>query len=208
MWRRVGAVVLVGSLMLLSGFIGFVMGAVVRFGTLVWLSLPPLLSGCGPTERPMPARLDEETQKKIDEAWEKALAPVNHLDHQQWLDTFVLTGAFEAGVNRLSFRSEKEFSGGLVVMEVHYDRQKPDDDRFEMSVFDHAGKRLRHERYTRVELQQTSSFFHEQIPPAGPNQPEPPEQARKRQARAAREKVIKDLFPKPQEAEGKAKPNP
>src|SRR5450755_4458451 len=94
------------------------------FVTALALSIIPLI-GCGPMGNgPMPARLEADSQKKIDDAWEKALAPVDHLDHQAMLDTMVVTQAFQAGVDRLEFRSEKKFSGGMVVMEIHFDRTK------------------------------------------------------------------------------------
>jgi hypothetical protein len=196
MWR-VGALVFLSSLLLILVLIGSLLDVVSRFGTRVVLSSSLLLTGCGPLERPMPIRLPDETQKQVDEAWHNALTPINRLDHQQWLDAFVLTYAFQGGVDRLSFRSEKEFSGGLVVMEIHFDVKTPDQDRFEVSVLDHTGKRLRHESYTRAEVEETARFFHEQLTAKNPNQPEPPEQIRKRHERAEREKVIADLVPMP-----------
>jgi len=195
-------------MLILLAFLGCCLSLVGRLGNLILLSSPLLIAGCGPLQQPMAARPDEETQKKINEAWDNALAPVDQLDRQQWLDAFTLTFAFEAGVDRMAFHSEKEFSGGLVVMEVHYDRKKPDEDRFEVTVVDHAGNRLRHERYSRQEVEQTYRFFYDELAQADPNRPQPPHAARKRQERIAREKVIEELFPKPQEREPKAKPKP
>src|SRR5690242_6495216 len=86
------------------------------------------LVGCGPMgSGPMPPRLDAEHQKSIDDSWNKALTPPNNLDNQTILDALVLTHAYEIGVDRLTFRSEKSFSGGTVVMEVHFDRAKQND---------------------------------------------------------------------------------
>jgi hypothetical protein len=53
------------------------------------------------------------------------------------------------------FRAEKRFVGGKVVMEVWFDRARPDDDRFMVSVYDAAGKLVRTERYAREEIDTT-----------------------------------------------------
>src|SRR5947209_14761086 len=156
--------------------------------------LVPLMAaaGCGPMQQPMPPRLGGDGQKQIDEAWEKALTPVGRLNRQQWLDAFVLTQAYQIGVDRLSFRSEKEFSGGTVVMEIHFDRCKPGEDRFEVTVLDRDGKPVRAERYSRADVEGTCEVF-SSLPPPDPN--EPPELTRKRREREAREKVIEQFFP-------------
>jgi hypothetical protein len=163
MWRRVGALGLLGSLV--------------------------LLSGCGPLQRPMPTRLDQEGQKQIDQSWDEALTPVDRLNRQQVLDVLVSSFAFEVGVDRLAFRSEKEFRGGLVVMEIHYDRRKPDGDRFEVTVFDGGGKELRHERYSRQDVEQTCHVFYDQLSSDHPTQ----------QERAARWKHVEQFFPNAQQ---------
>jgi hypothetical protein len=150
----------------------------------------------------MPARLEPEVQKKIDEGWEKALAPVDHLDRQAMLDALIFTQAYQDGVDRLSFYSEKKFSGGLVVMEIHFDRAKPDDDRFEVVVQDPNGKELRRLRYTRPEIESTArDLFHpvfsRQRPADAP--PLEPEQAQKYEEIQKRLAAVEKLFPKPDE---------
>src|SRR5262245_60372520 len=90
-----------------------------------------LASSCGPLPAPLPVRLNGEGQKTMDDAWEKALAANPPLDNQTLLDALLLSQAYQGGVDRLRFQSEKEFSGGVVVMEVEYDRRVPDKDRFE-----------------------------------------------------------------------------
>src|SRR5262245_66642654 len=114
------------------------------------------LVGCGPMTSPMPPRLQADQQKEIDDAWEQALAPVSKHDRQTWLDTFVTTQAYQAGVDVLDFRSEKKWSGGKVVMEVQYERAKPEADRFEVTVYDHGGQVLRREKYNRAALEQAN----------------------------------------------------
>ncbi len=111
------------------------------------------LYGCGPMQMPMAVRLNEGAQKKIDQTWNKAFAPIDRFDHQGLLDFFFLTGAYQAGVDKLSFRSEKKVTLGMVVMEIEYDRLKPDEDRFEAKLYDRAGKLLRQERYNRQEVE-------------------------------------------------------
>src|SRR5262249_50686337 len=98
------------------------------------------LTGCGPMERLMPARLEGEAQLKIDEAWNSALSPITKHDHQTLLDMLVMTGAYQNGVDELYFRSTKRFQAGLVVMELNYDRRLPDNDRFIVLIMDFDGK--------------------------------------------------------------------
>jgi hypothetical protein len=155
--------------------------------------------GCGPMgSGPMPPRLEADEQKKIDQAWEDALNPVDHLDRQATLDALVVSQAFQAGVDRLSFHSEKEFSGGVVVMEIHFDRAKPNDDRFEVTVRDQTGKELRHLVYNRSEVETT---YRELNDPrySGQAQPNPPLQgvdANKRADVQKRVEAVEKLFPK------------
>ena len=155
------------------------------------------LGGCGPLSRPMVPRPDAEGQKKIDESWERALAPVGRLDHQALLDVFVTSQAYELGVDRLTFRSEKRFSGGKVVMEVVYDREEPAKDRFSVTVHGPTGELLREERYGREEVEQTCRELAEQLPPPKVSEQEPPERARRRAALEARMKRVDAIFPKP-----------
>ncbi len=97
-------------------------------------------------QMPMAVRVGADAQKKIDQTWDKALTPVHRFDHQGLLDFFFLTQAYQAGVNKLTFRSEKKVSLGMVVMEIEYDRLKPDEDRFEAKLYDPAGNLLRQKR--------------------------------------------------------------
>lgn len=129
--------------------------------------------GCGPLSQPIPERLDPENQKAVDAAWNRALTPAGQHDRQTWLDVFVTRYAHEVGVDRLSFRSEKDLTNGKAVMEVLYDRTKPDDDRFVVTVYDAAGKVLRAERFTREDVQRT----YRELNPAGePGQNDPQRQ--------------------------------
>ena len=171
------------------------------FAALV-LSIAPLV-GSGPMgSGPMPPRLEADEQKKIDDAWENALTPVDHLDRQTTLDTLLVAQAFQAGVDKLTFHSEKKFSGGVVVMEIHFDRTKPNDDRFVVTVRDVGGKELRHLVYNRTEVE---SAYHELNDPRlagqpGPNQPPlQPADANKRAEVQKRLAAVDKLFPKPDE---------
>ena len=111
------------------------------------------LCGCGPMQMPMPVRLNEEEQKNIDQAWDKALTPVDRLDHVAMLDAFLITHAYQVGVDKLTFHSEKKVAAGMVVMDIQYDRLKPGDDRFEVRVYDPSQKLLRQETYYRQEVE-------------------------------------------------------
>jgi hypothetical protein len=115
------------------------------------------LHGCGPMRMPMPVRLDDESQKSFDQAWEKALTPVGRFNHQGLLDVFLLTQAYQAGVDKLTLRSEKKTAAAVVVMEIEFDRLKPEQDRFEVKIYDHGRKLLRRESYSRKEVEDTYS---------------------------------------------------
>ena len=162
-----------------------------------------VLVGCGPMDSsPMPPRLDAEDQKKIDDAWDNALNPVNKLDRQALLDALFVTHAYQAGVDRLTFRSEKKFSGGLVVMEIHFDRAKPNDDRFDVIVQDPNGKEVRRLNYARSEIEMTARdlrhpSFSRPRPADAP--PLDPEHAKKYDEIQKRLAAVEKLFPKPEE---------
>ncbi|HET6572987.1 MAG TPA: hypothetical protein VFG68_05240 [Fimbriiglobus sp.] len=152
-------------------------------------------NGCGPLTRPLPQRLEDDEQKEVDDAWDQALTPVNKHDRQTWLDVMAGARAYEHGVDSLVLRSEKKWTGGRVVMEVHFDRARPDDDRFDLTVIDHAGKVLWHERFGRAEVEQAiRELFPTDLPPKG-NVPDPPEVAARRAAHEARWKRIEAVIP-------------
>jgi hypothetical protein len=154
--------------------------------------------GCGPLRVPMAPRVDDDTQKRIDEAWENALAPTDRFDHQLLLDVLIGTGVYQRGVDKLTFRSEKRFSGGTVVMEIMFDRAEPDKDRFEVTISDKGGKQLRKEVYGREEVEKTYRELFD-FPPTRQEEdknPEPPELIRRRQEFEARWRPIEKLFPR------------
>jgi hypothetical protein len=104
-------------------------------------------------QMPMPVRLGDDSQKDLDQSWDKAFTPVERFNHPTLLDAFLLTHAYQIGVDKLSFRSEKKVAVRTVVMTIEYDRLKPDEDRFEVKIYDLVGKLLREERYDRKEVE-------------------------------------------------------
>lgn len=151
--------------------------------------------GCGPLHTPLPTRLDEEAQKSADQSWNDAFTPADRLDHQSLLDAFVSTQAYQNGVDKLALRSEKKLKNGLVIMEIHFDRLKPDDDRFEVSVYDEANERIRHERYSRDELERTYKEIFPEIP-SEKMQGEPAEWTQQREKAKQRRQAVERLLPK------------
>ena len=151
------------------------------------------LAGCGPMKTPLPQRLEPEVQKDVDTSWNKAFSPVGRFDHQELLDIMVGFQAYQLGVDTLTFRSEKTIASGKVVMEVHYERTKPDADRFDVTLLDLAGKLVQTERFTRTEIEETAQLL--RAPHDGN---EPPEAV-------ARWKRISEIFPKPAEGDGPKK---
>jgi hypothetical protein len=161
-----------------------------RFGVLLgFCGLFLTVAGCGPMRTTLPVRLDDEGQKKIDESWNKAFADLGQIDHQQLLDIFVGTGAYQLGVDKLYLRSEKRTAGGLVVMEINFDRAAADQDRFEVSAFDPAGKLIRSEKYNRKEVEQTHADL---FPPAAKD-------GKQQEEHKARWDKIVTYFPKEKE---------
>jgi hypothetical protein len=76
-------------------------------------------------QMPMPKRLNAENQAEFDAGWNKALSPVDRLDRQRWLDILVGAHAYQWGVDKLWFHSEKKFSGGHVAMENSLRSSRP-----------------------------------------------------------------------------------
>jgi hypothetical protein len=107
------------------------------------------------------------------------------------------TQAYQAGVDTVTFRSEKAFAGGRVVMEVFYDRAKPEGDRFVVTVLDKAGTMARRETYARADVEQTAKDLFDRGTPQ-PN--DPPEVVRRKAAVEERWKKIEEMLPKPKDA--------
>ena len=174
----------------------------VRFlicGFVVWLA-----AGCGPMQRPLPPRLDPEGQKEINDAWETVMGRVDRFDNQAMLDLLIVTQAYQIGVDKLEFRSEKQFSGGTVVMEIHYDRAAPKEDRFEVKVVDGQGKLVRRERYGRVQIETTDKELNRELVTLRKKKGSgiaSPDELKRFDALEARLAVIGQAFPKPKDEE-------
>jgi hypothetical protein len=103
-------------------------------------------------------------------------------------------------VDTFYLRAEKRFAGGKVVMEVGFDRAKSDEDRFEVRVYDTAGRLVRQERYSRAEVEETyQALFVNPPPPRDPNVPDNPGMAARRAAYDARWQRILEVFPEARE---------
>lgn len=164
-----------------------------------WLTV-----GCGPLQRPLPLRLDDEGQKAVDEAWDKVMARVDRFDNQTLLDILIVTQAYQTGVDKLEYRSEKRFSGGMVVMEIRYDRSAPKEDRFEVKVVDGEGKVIRRERYEREQIEKTDEELVRKPVYLRAKKEKgiaSPDDLKKLEALEARLAGIGAVFPKPKEEE-------
>jgi hypothetical protein len=154
---------------------------------------------CGPLQTPMPPRLDDEGQKAIDESWDKALSPVNRFDHQALLDVLIGTQAYEIGVDRLTFRSEKNFSAGTVIMEINFYRLAPESDRFEVTVLDLDGKPVRKETYDRQKVESSYRELYVEYAELCQKREQgkaTPAELRKLAGYEARRSTIEQVFPK------------
>ena len=110
-------------------------------------------AACGPLSAPLPRRLSPDRQREVDDAWDRALSPVTKYDRATWLDVLIVRQPYEVGVDKFEFKSEKRFSGGVVEMESRFDRNKPDEDVFVVTVKDGKCTVVRRERYTRQEIE-------------------------------------------------------
>src|SRR5215510_5025931 len=97
-----------------------------------WLApfLVVSLTGCGPMTKPMVDRLDKDQQQAVDQVWDNLLTPVDRVNRTVLLDAIVHYNIFQLGVDRLHLAAEKETKAGLVVMQVRFDRTRPEWDEF------------------------------------------------------------------------------
>ena len=155
--------------------------------------------GCGPVKSgPLPPPLTDDDQRTVDESWERALTPIDRLDREPLLDALIITQGFQLGVDRLHLRSEKDFSGGVVVMEIHITRKRPVDDRFEVSVLNTTGQVLRQFKYSREEVERVTRELSESkyackdsTEPLGNDY-----EVKKRAEIQARLRAVEQIFPK------------
>jgi hypothetical protein len=154
------------------------------------------VAGCGPLSSPMPPRLDDNAQKNADKSWNDAFTPADRLDRQTLMDAFLVSQAYQTGVDRLTMRSEKKLDSGMLVMEIHFDRAKPDVDRFEVTLHNPAGQQIRHETYSRADVERTQT---ELSPPAlgpGATEAQQKEWARQNELAAKRLEFVQNLLPR------------
>lgn len=125
-----------------------------------------LAVGChGPLRfSPMVTRPEPETQATIDESWENMLRPADRLERTLLLDVVLVHQFYQYGVDRLHMVSEKEVSGGRVIMEVRYDRERPLLDEFAVTYVDRHGREMRRERFDRDEVEERLRFLHHHEP--------------------------------------------
>jgi hypothetical protein len=123
-----------------------------RIGTACVL-MATSLAGCGPMLMPMTVQLDPQEQQRVDQMWDNVLTPPDRLDRDLLLDVMLSYHLFQLGVDRLHLTAEKHFHGGLAVMEIDCDRGDAERDHFAITVVDRQGRMVRHEFYTREEVE-------------------------------------------------------
>ncbi|HKA07380.1 MAG TPA: hypothetical protein VKD71_08995 [Gemmataceae bacterium] len=165
-----------------------------------------VVAGCVPMKSgPLPSQLLDDDQRRVDDCWERALTPIDRLEREPFLDALIITQGYQLGVDRLHLRSEKDFSSGVVVMEIRITRKRPVDDRFEVSVLDKNGKVLRDFMYSREEVERVQRELR-QSKYACKDSTEPLEndyEIRKRAEIQARLKAVADIFPQMDELDRK-----
>lgn len=166
----------------------------VCYGLCVFL----LVAGCSGIV-PMPDRLGDVRQNKLDDGWSRVASGEAGIDREYLLDIIIVTNAWHVGVDRLDLRVERSAGAGTVVMETHYDRRTPEADRFVVTFHDAAGRPIRSETYSREALVDAarvslaSGSNCSSVPTS--NEDESPEQAAIREALRARLARVRQLFP-------------
>ncbi len=117
------------------------------------LCLPVALAGCnGLLTIPMVNRLGPEQQSAVENQWRNLLTPVDRLDREMLADAIMLYQLHQNGVDSLRMVSEKALDDGRVIMEIRYDRARPEEDVFLVTYLDFLGFAVRHERYSGDEI--------------------------------------------------------
>lgn len=84
--------------------------------------------------------------------WVNMLSPTNRLDRGLLLDTVTTFQLHARGVDRLTMRSEKDYIGGHIQMDIAFDRKHPEVDFFQVRLFDRGGRLVRTEHYSGQEV--------------------------------------------------------
>ena len=125
-----------------------------------------MLAGCGPIMFPAGYRLPDEEQWEVDNAWEQAMNPPELLGREDLLTFLISHGSHVLGVDRFSFRSEKDLPRGKAIMTVEFDVATPGDGEFSFEYRNLAGQVLRRETYSGEEVLLTVKALAEPPPQA------------------------------------------
>lgn len=88
----------------------------------------------------------------VDRMWNNMLVTPDRLDRELLLDVLLTFELHEEGIDRATFHAEKDYAGGVVAMDMKYDRLKPLEDWFFVEIFDLNKKSIRKEHYTGDEI--------------------------------------------------------
>ncbi len=127
---------------------------------LVLLAGVMLPSCTGPLIQPMVVRLDNEKQARVDAVWDTLVKSKEGDTRRVMLDVIAVGQLIQVGVDRANYRAEKQVAGGVVVMEVFYDRAQPTVDRFVVELYDGDWQLKRRESYTRDEVENAVQWMH------------------------------------------------
>lgn len=159
------------------------------------------LTGCMPTFGvvPMSERLDAERQQRYDYGWDHFVPLAPGAERSAILDTILLTQGWHTSVDRLYLISEKQVGGVVVVMQTRFDRSRPDEDVFSVTLYDQQRDVvLRLEEFTSDEIDEAVALYQT---PEGDIENETPEERAERLARVeeknARLRRVEELFPQP-----------
>lgn len=154
------------------------------------------VSGCaGFAVKPIPDRLPDESQARVDAAWEHMISLDSELDRQSLLDAVLLHQLWHVGVDHVEFSAQKWVGDVLVVMESSFDLDNPEGDVFAVSYWSSDGRPLREEEYTREELEEVIDLFMgDYASQGGINRPAAPGAQHRTAIRDARLERVEQIF--------------
>jgi hypothetical protein len=124
---------------------------------LMILALTFLFGGCSIMTSPMVRRLDPWQQEMVDKAWVNVLDHGKQVDRELLLDVIVHYQLISIGMDTVDYRAVKTVGDRRIVLESKYDRYRPREDKFTISVLNERGKLLRRESYERSDIERAES---------------------------------------------------
>ena len=110
--------------------------------------------GCNaPTIKPITPRLSASEQSEADREWHNMFTPPDRVEREPLMGALVFFEMYQHGVDRADYHAEKMVDDKRVVIDMHFQRERPQEDGIYVSVFGPEGQILRSERFSREEIE-------------------------------------------------------